>query len=99
MPKEAISTPQGANLAPQGNSKQPSDKQKAFIKQLCVQKKITQNQLKDFAITYKGNPGGLIDFLLQYQSTSIQEPQDIPIIQQGAELSPEDQNLVDEVPF
>ena len=65
--------------------KQPSPKQKAFIKQLCEEKSITQNQLKDLAIDFKGNPSGLIDFLLKYQ-----KPQ---------EMTPEEAAMVKDIPF
>lgn len=98
MPSETIS-----HVAPQHvvqpTGKQPSEKQKMFIKKLCTEKQITQSQLKELAVTYKGDPSGLIDYLLNYRGIKkeTQEPQELPVIQQ--EMSEEDQKLVDSIPF
>lgn len=78
----------------QPTGKQPSEKQKMFIKKLCTEKQITQTQLKELAVTYKGDPSGLIEYLLNYRK---QETQELPVIQQ--EMSEEDQKLVDSIPF
>ena len=88
MPQEEISRPISQNNAPQytndGNlvektqGIQPSVKQKAFIQQLCKQKKITQAQVIEMA---KGkNPSQLIEFLLAYQTPEVQP--ELPTIQQ-----------------
>lgn len=93
MPKEEIGQPQVTQ--PRGNTgRQPSEKQKAFITKLCTEKGITQSQLKELAVTYKGNPSALIDYLLQYRREVNQE---LPVIEQ--EMSEADQKLVDSIPF
>jgi len=48
-------------------TRQPTEKQKAFIKQLCRQKNISQEQVTEMA---KGKtPSQLIEFLLAYQQS------------------------------
>lgn len=91
MPSETISDTPAQHVA---TGKQPSEKQKMFIKKLCTEKGITQSQLKELAVTYKGDPSGLIDYLLNYRK---QETQELPVIQQ--EMSEEDQKLIDSIPF
>lgn len=86
--------PQNQHVA---TGKQPSEKQKMFIKKLCTEKGITQPQLKELAVTYKGNPSGLIDYLLNHKKEIVEK--DLPVIQQQEEMSEEDAKLVDSIPF
>jgi hypothetical protein len=54
------------------DSKKPTEKQKAYIKQLCRQKGITQTQVKELVIDHK-TPSQLIDFLVKYQPEQFHE--------------------------
>lgn len=72
--------------------KQPTEKQKQFIKTLCKQKGVSEAGLRELAITYKGNPSGLIEFLLKYQKPKEDLPADPP-------MSEEDKKLADSIPF
>ncbi len=82
MPAQNISKPQytnDGNIVENRNvaqpQRKPTEKQSKFIKQLCQQKHITQDQVIEMA---KGkNPSQLIEQLLAYQ-----QPQGMPVIQQ-----------------
>ncbi len=112
MPREQISQNKFLGTDPQSNkplyqkdldeelkvniqkSYKPTEKQAKFIKDLCTQKNIKQPEL--LAMAKGKNPKLLIDALLAHPTNPKEE---LPIIQQGQEMSPEDQALVDSVPF
>ena len=88
-PRQTPQNAPGTQETPRAD-KTPTPRQKAFIKQLCEEKGVTQNHLKDLAIDFKGNPSGLIEFLLKYQ-----KKEELPTIQ----MTPEEEQMIKDIPF
>ena len=89
MPKEEIGKPAEINRNINTPTRKPSEKQAKLIKDLAIQKKITQDGLKLMAQGL--TPSQLIDKLFKYQANEIKE--ELPVIQQETDYIAEGLNF------
>lgn len=78
---------------PPQDTRKPTEKQSKLIKDLAIQKKLTQTQIMEMA---KGKtPSQLIEALFQYKA--YEQTEELPIIQQ--EMTTEERELADSLDF